>query len=96
MLGELSTELIDEFTKMMNENGKINGSGGLSPKSVNDVLSVLKQIIKFSEKQGIIIQQLQFTHPKTAKIHPEILSRSDEEILDNKCVFPCVFVHLSL
>ena len=81
MLGELSTELIDEFTKMMNENGKINGSGGLSPKSVNDVLSVLKQIIKFSEKQGIIIQQLQFTHPKTAKIHPEILSRSDEEIL---------------
>lgn len=89
MLGELSTELIDEFTKMMNENGKINGSGGLSPKSVNDVLSVLKQIIKFSEKQGIIIQQLQFTHPKTAKYceADDILARVRELIRENESQF---------
>lgn len=78
---ELSTQLVDAFTEEMRASGRLNGSGGLSPKRINDVLSVLKQMLLFAEKQGCHVQPLQITHPKMFSARSEILSDAEEEML---------------
>lgn len=80
-IGELSTKLIDEFISEKKSNGRLNGSGGLSPKRTNDILSVLKQILTYAEAHGCHTQKIVFSHPKAEKQHAEILSSQEESTL---------------
>lgn len=49
----LGTFQIREFVTGKLSNGRLNGSGGLSPKSVSDCLSVIRLIIAYSNSIGI-------------------------------------------
>ena len=98
--GEITTNVIDEFVADKRKDGKLNGSGGLSPKRINDILSVLKQIISYAEDQGCLMQKIVLSHPKADKQHSEVLSCKEEETLISyllpKCDPSCFGVVISL
>lgn len=50
----ISNAFIEQFIREKSENGKLDGSGGLSSKTVHDLLSILVQIIKYAEKKNYI------------------------------------------
>ena len=49
----LSTELVKKLADKKLRAGNLTSQKGLSPKSVKDIISVLRQIIKYAEEQGI-------------------------------------------
>ncbi len=99
-IGEITTNAIDDFIAEKRKQGKMNGSGGLSPKRINDILSVLKQIISYAEEQGCQMQKIVLSHPKADKQHSEVLSCKEEETLISyllpKCDPSCFGVVISL
>jgi len=51
---QLSNEAVNQFVKDKLENGRLDGKGGLSPKRVRDILTILLQAIQYGEKKGAI------------------------------------------
>lgn len=49
--GELGTPIINKFSDYMLKCGKVNGFGGLSAKSVHDILVVMRSIAKYAERE---------------------------------------------
>lgn len=49
--GELSTPVINDFADHMLKCGKANGFGGLSAKSVHDILVVMRSVAKYAEQE---------------------------------------------
>ncbi len=49
--GELGTPIINEFSDYMLKFGKVNGFGGLSAKSVHDILVVMRSVAKYAERE---------------------------------------------
>lgn len=47
---ELDTGSVSSFLKLLLQEGRIDGSGGLSSKTVHDIYMVLRSIIRFSEE----------------------------------------------
>lgn len=57
---------IEAFTVDMLKNGRCDGRGGLAPKSVKDLLSILRRILKYAvDKELLPYSVLNFTTPKT-------------------------------
>lgn len=54
-INKISTPLIEEFISNKLQNGKVDGSGGLSPKTVSDILVVTKETFKYAQSFGVII-----------------------------------------
>lgn len=52
-IDDLNTELIRTVMDKKQREGKLNGNGGLSAKTVRDILSVIRLIIKYAENLGI-------------------------------------------
>ncbi len=50
-LQDLTPAKIDAFLKEKQEKGKVKGIGGLSPKSVSDILFVLKSALRYAKKE---------------------------------------------
>lgn len=50
----LSTELVKKFVDEKLTTGNLLSQNGLSPKSVKDIISVLRQIMKYAEEKGAI------------------------------------------
>lgn len=49
----LTTSDIDAFTREKLERGNLRGEGGLSPKTVNTLLSIIKLALAFGEERGL-------------------------------------------
>ena len=52
-VNDLKTEQIRNLVDNKLKKGKLNGKGGLSPKSVKDIISVMKLILQYAENLGI-------------------------------------------
>ncbi len=48
----ISTTNIRQFIQERLATGKLNGSGGLSPKSVTDILAIIKEVFRFAQNSG--------------------------------------------
>jgi len=79
---QLSNEAVTQFVKDKLDHGRLDGTGGLSGKSVNDLLTILLQVIQYGEKQGAIANfDYDITRPKPEYSELAVLTHSEQERL---------------
>lgn len=84
LLKELNNQCLDQFIEQKLANGKLNGSGGLSPKTVSDLLSLVSQVIRFGNERGYLCaQKLVIHYPKQIKPQIKILSDKQQKKLES-------------
>lgn len=54
-VSSIGTEEIKSFVQDLFLNGRLDGKGGLSPKTVSDTLVILKDILMFAQRSGITV-----------------------------------------
>lgn len=74
---------INQFSKEKLEFGRTDGKGGLSPKTVRDILSIIKSIMDFAWKEKIIPNRLTINYPKQKHETIRVLSRQEQSSLEN-------------
>ena len=83
-LYKLTSADIDRFTQDKLSKGKIDRNGGLSAKTVHDILSVIKSVINFAKKEKLTnMQDLTVTYPKIRQSETRILTRQEQAIFEN-------------
>ena len=73
---------INHFVMGKLENGRTDGKGGLSPKTVRDMLSIVKSVFDFAWGEKIIASNLTIAYPKH---HPQtirVFSRQEQSSLE--------------
>ncbi len=53
-ISKISTSLMEQFVSNKLQNGKINGSGGLSAKSMSDIMVIVKESFTYSRSYGVV------------------------------------------
>ncbi|MGI5896133.1 MAG: tyrosine-type recombinase/integrase [Oscillospiraceae bacterium] len=75
--------LILQFIRSKMVNGRLDGRGGLSPKSLRDILVVLKSILRFAKKRGYYTPELpDIPLPKMEQEEISILSDTAQRHLE--------------
>jgi integrase len=74
---------IGRFAKAKLENGRVDGRGGLSAKTVRDMLSIIKIVVDFAYNEKIIGGTLSITYPKQQKRTMRVLSRQEQLSLES-------------
>lgn len=78
----LDTALIRQFVDEKLTSGKLNGCDGLSPKTVKDILSVLRLVIVYSNNMGITCNcRFDSINIKSGDKNIEVLSKSQQDKL---------------
>lgn len=86
-LSSLSSEAIEEFSNEKLKNGKLNGEGGLSPKSVKDILSVLRQILKYGVQKNLIGNEvLNFGVPRVPSKTVATFTKEEIRLIEKHCL----------
>lgn len=82
-LSNLNNKLIQEYLINKYKTGRLDGNGGLSYKTIRDIIAVVKSSLKYAIKEEMINNiNLDFTYPKIAnkdKIY--IMPKKDQERL---------------
>ncbi|MCL1920123.1 MAG: site-specific integrase [Kiritimatiellaeota bacterium] len=91
-VGRLGSSEISAFTKGKLQRGRADGSGGLAPKTVRDILSVLKGIIDFAVRERVIENPVAITYPKQERKPMRVLSRAEQRVL-RKALLDGMTVH---
>lgn len=73
-IGMLNSLIIEEFSHNLLLNEK------LSAKTVTDILSQLKSILKYVSKQKVDLSRVEIVYPKNIKKHIRVLSKDEEQI----------------
>lgn len=82
-LRKLDNKKMDVFICDKLQNGKLNGSGGLSPKTVSDLLSLISQAIQFAKERNYPYPQNLIIHyPKQSKPQIQVLSTKQQQELE--------------
>ena len=70
------------FAKAKLENGRTDGKGGLSAKTVRDMLSIVKAVLDFACNENIIDSGFSITYPKQKQQRMRVLSRQEQASLE--------------
>ena len=84
-LNELNNKIIQKFLLEKYKNGRLDNSGGLSSKTIRDIIAIIKSSLKAATKEGLIESvSLDFIYPKT-NIKDKIytLSKQNQDKLTN-------------
>ena len=82
----VTTEFINKFIAEKINSGRLDGKGGLSAKTVQNIISVLKSAFKYAEKIYGINNPANFvTMPKSDKKEIEVLSDKEIEAIRQYC-----------
>lgn len=54
-ISQISTEMIEQYTGYLLSNGRIDGTGGLSPKTVMDILIIIKSTMKYATSHSYLV-----------------------------------------
>lgn len=54
-ISKISTALIEEYASKKLQNGRKDGKGGLSPKSMSDIMVIVKESFKYAQSYGIVV-----------------------------------------
>lgn len=82
--GELGTTIINEFTDHKLKFGKSNGFGGLSAKSVHDILVVMRSVAKYAEREyGYRNPMRNISMPKSESKEAEVFNKDERSRLQN-------------
>ncbi len=80
-LSELNSVIIDAFIEDKLQKGRIDQKGGLSVKTVRDILTVLKQVINFFEERGYYEFSGKISLPRKDKNQIDLLTKTEEDCL---------------
>lgn len=82
--GELGTPIINEFSEYKLKFGKANGFGGLSAKSVHDILVVMRSVAKYAEREyGYRNPMRNISMPKSECKEAEVFNKDERGKLQN-------------
>ena len=80
----INAEIIEKLTLDKLTNGRIDGTGGLSSKTVKDILGVIRLVLKYAiEKDFIDEHVLSFSDPRLTKTPIEIIPHQELERIKN-------------
>lgn len=54
-IDKISTALMENFVSHLATNGKLNGQGGLSVKTISDILVIIKESFRYAQNHGVAI-----------------------------------------
>lgn len=104
-ISALNASRINEFIHFKLTNGKLNGKGGLSAKSVRDILTVYRSIERYAYRE-YGIRESNFTMPKTEQHFIDVLApierkRLETYLINNMCltnlaILLCLFTGLRI
>ena len=70
----INLSVVSEFTRMLSD--KL----GLSSKTVRDILTILKSILKYAKKEiGVLMPDVEIVFPKNAKREMRVLTRTEQK-----------------
>ena len=81
-ISALTASRINEFIHFKLTNGRLNGKGGLSAKSVRDILTVYRSIEHYAYRE-YGIRESNFTMPKTEQHYTDVLTPVERRRLEN-------------
>lgn len=80
----ISTSTIDEFTWKKLNSGRIDGKGGLSNKTVRDILYIIKSILLYAKiEYQFSYQSISIQQPKLLRKEVKILDLEEQKMLEN-------------
>lgn len=81
-LSKISTQLVENFIQQQLLTGRLDGKGGLSPKTVTDILTIIKESIGYARDNGItVICNPQRISVKKKEREMRVLTLLEEEAL---------------
>lgn len=81
-LSRLSTEIIETFVKTQLSNGRLDNTGGLAPKTVTDILTIIKSTIEYADYKGLpVICNLSKLTIKKKEKEMRVLTQSEQNAL---------------
>ena len=80
LMANLSAAMVDAFIIQKLQNGRLNGKGGLSKKSVRDIMAVFRSILAYTSRE-YGIREVHFTMPKTEPKQIDILNLEERNKL---------------
>lgn len=89
-ISALTASRINEFIHFKLTNGRLDGKGGLSAKSVRDILTVYRSIEHYAYRE-YGIRESNFTMPKTEQYYTDVLTPVERRRLEN-----CLINNMSL
>lgn len=82
-LSSLSSDMLNEFLKNKLYSGRADGKGGLSPKTVADIRSILLQGISYAgERKYPCAVDTKIFYPKTRKPNIDVLTKAEQNKLE--------------
>lgn len=78
----LTTSKLNDFIHNKLNHGRLNGKGGLSAKSVRDIMTVYRSIETYTARE-YGIRETHFTMPKTEKKQTDVLNAFERKRLEN-------------
>lgn len=84
----IDSMMLENFISNKIDSGKINGHGGLSSKSVKDILSLVKSIIRYGAEKGLINNRalLDVKSPKIPKKSIDVFTQTEREIIESNAI----------
>ncbi|BBM36173.1 tyrosine-type recombinase/integrase [Pseudoleptotrichia goodfellowii] len=82
-IGNISNESLQQFIFDKLKNGRLDGNGGLSRKTVKDIMTIIKISINYAVRENIIKEKsLKYKIPKTDKIREiSIFTQKEQSLL---------------
>lgn len=82
-VSKIQTVMIEQFTSHQLQEGRLDGRGGLSPKTVNDILSILREIFLYAENRNVPVTcQIKEIHIRQTDKKLKVISKEDQEKLE--------------
>ena len=82
LMMNLTTGRLNNFINFKLTSGRLNGKGGLSAKSVRDIMTIYRSIENYAARE-FGIKETHFTMPKTEKKQTDILTSAERKRLEN-------------
>lgn len=94
---EITTAKIEQFSEKLLTKGRIDGQGGLSPKTVSDILTIIKSTLKYAKQRGYIVNcELDSIYIRKAIVPVNVLSLEDQKRLCSFLLCDTNFVKLGV
>lgn len=81
-MANLTTQKLNDFIHYKLKRGRLNGTGGLSAKSVRDIMTVYRSIESFAARE-YGIRETHFTMPKIEKKQTDVLNAFERKKLES-------------
>lgn len=87
-ISSIDSSMIEEYISLKINHGKINSDAGLSPKTVKDIISLLKSIIRYGIERGKVENRdlLDVKLPKNVKRNIALFTKSEREIIEKNTI----------